>query len=147
MRSSPASGVDHEFLRLRAAHGARVGFDGDELQTAAGKDAAVGLVVFVVGEVEASLVDVEGVGVLHEELSDAQEASFGARLIAELGLDLVPDLGQLLVAAEFLAGDVGDDLFVGHGEAELCAFAVLEGETYCRPSRTSGRSPPKPPSG
>ena len=35
-------GVDHELLRLRAAHGAGVGFDGDELQAAAGEDAAVG---------------------------------------------------------------------------------------------------------
>ena len=52
----------------------------------------------------------------------------GAGLVAELGLDLVPDLGELLVAAQLLAGDVGDDLFVGHGEAELGALAVLQAE-------------------
>ncbi len=121
-------GVDHELLRLRAAHGAGVGFDGDEVEAAAGEDAAVDGVVFVVGGVEAGRVEVEGVAVLHEELADAEEAGFGTGLVAELGLDLVPDLGELLVGADFVAGDGGHDLFVGHAEAEIGAFAVLEAE-------------------
>ena len=62
------------------------------------------------------------------ELADAQQAGLGAGLVAELGLDLVPDLGQLLVAAQLVAGDGGHDLFVGHAEAELGALAVLEAE-------------------
>ena len=121
-------GVDHEFLGAGAAHGAGVGVYGYELEAAAGEDAAVGVVVLLVAEVEACLVDVEGVGVLHGELADAEEAGFGAGLVAELVLDLVPDLGELLVAAELVAGDGGDDLFVGHGEAELGALAVVEAE-------------------
>ena len=82
--------------------------------------------MLVVGDVEAGVVDVEGVGVLHDELADAKEAGFGAGLVAKLGLDLVPDLGELLIAAQFVAGDGGHDLFVGHAEAEVGAFAVLE---------------------
>ena len=39
------------------------------------------------------------------------------RLVAKLGLNLVPDLRKLLVAAQFLAGDIGHDLFVGHAQA------------------------------
>ncbi len=80
----------------------------------------------VVGEVEAGFVEVEGVAVLHEELADAQEPGLGAGLVAELGLDLVPDLGELLVGAELGAGDGGHDLFMGHAEAELCALAVCQ---------------------
>jgi hypothetical protein len=99
-----------------------------ESASTASEDSAVGLVVFVVRDVEAGLVDVEGVGVLHDELADAQEAGPGARFVAELGLDLIPDLRQLLVAAELAAGDGGHDLFVREAEAELCAFAVLEME-------------------
>src|SRR6266851_5730997 len=121
-------GVDHELLRLRTAHGAGVGLDSNELETAASKDAAIGFVVFVVGDVQACLVDVKRVGVLHEELTDAQEAGLGARLVAELRLDLVPDLRELFVAAKLLAGDVGDDLFVSHGEAEFGALTVLQAE-------------------
>ena len=37
-------------------------------------------------------------------------------------------MGKLLVAAELVAGDVGHDFFVGHAEAEVRAFAVLEAE-------------------
>ena len=84
--------------------------------------------MLVVAEVEARLVDVEGVGVLHGELAHAEQAALGARLIAELGLDLVPDLRKLLVAAQLVARDGGHDLFVRHGEHELGALAVLEVE-------------------
>ena len=119
-------GVDHELLRLRATHRAGVGLDGDELQAAAGEDAAVDLVVLVVGDVQAGFVDVEGVGVLHDELTDPQQACLGARLVAELGLDLVPDLRQLLVAAQLVAGNGGHHLFVGHAQAKVGALAILQ---------------------
>ncbi len=121
-------GVDHEFLRAGAAHGSGVRLDGDEFKTAPGEDVAIGLVMLLVGEIEAGVIDIEGVGVLHDELADAEEAGFGAGLVAELGLDLIPDLGELLVAAELVASDGGHDFFVSHGEAELCALAVLETE-------------------
>ena len=121
-------GVDHELLRLRTAHRAGVGFDGEEVQAAAGEDTAVDGVVLVVGEVEARRVNVEGVAVLHEELADAEQAGLGAGLVAELGLDLVPDLRELLVGADLVAGEGGHDLFVGHAEAEIGAFAILKAE-------------------
>ena len=53
---------------------------------------------------------------------------FGARLVAEFGLDLIPDLRQLLVAAQLAAGGGGHDFFVRHAEAEVAAEAVLEAE-------------------
>ncbi len=78
--------------------------------------------------VQPGAVDVERVGVLHGELAHPQQAALGARLVAELGLNLVPDLGKLFVAAQFLARNVGHDLFVGHAQAEVGALAVLEAE-------------------
>ncbi len=119
-------GVDHELLGLRAAHGSGIGLDGDELEAAASEDAAVDAIVGVVAHVQPGFVDIKGVAVFHEELADAQETGFGPWFVAELGLDLVPDLGELLVGAELVAGDGGHDLFVGHAEGEFCAFAVLE---------------------
>ena len=130
-------GVDHELLRLRAAHGAGVGLDGDELQAAAGEDLAVDRIVQIEALVQAGLVDVEGIAVLHGELAHAQQAGLGPRLVAELGLNLVPDLRQLLVAAQFAAGDGGHDLFVRHAQAEIGALAVLEAEhvvAHARPA-------------
>ncbi len=122
------AGVDHELLGLGAAHGAGVGFDGDEAEAAAGEDSAIDGVVEVEGLVEACLVDIKGIAVLHGELAHTKEAGLGPRFVAELGLDLVPDLRQLLVAAQFAAGDGGHDLFVGHAQAQIGALAVFEAE-------------------
>ena len=52
----------------------------------------------------------------------------GRGLIAEFGLNLVPDLRQLLVAAQLLAGDLGHDLFMGHAQTEVGALAVFQPE-------------------
>jgi hypothetical protein len=52
-------GVDHELLRLRAAHRARVGLDGDKLQAAAREDLAIDRIVQIEALVQAGLVDVE----------------------------------------------------------------------------------------
>ena len=87
---------------------------------------AVNRIVQVEALVQPRLVDVEGVAVLHDELAHAQQPRLRPRLIAELGLDLVPDLRQLLVAAQFAARDGGHDLFVRHAQAELGALAVLQ---------------------
>ena len=115
-------------MRLAAAHGAGMRFHGDYVEAAAGEDPAVGVVVLLVGDVQAFGVHVEGVGVLHDELADAQQAGFGPGLVAELGLDLIPDLRQLLVAAQFAARDGGHDFFVRHAEAQVAPEAVLEPE-------------------
>src|SRR5690606_29374347 len=48
------------------------------------------------------------------------------RLVAELGLDLVPDLREVPIRPKFVAGDVGEDLLVRHAEAVVAALAVLE---------------------
>ncbi len=75
--------------------------------------------------VEAVGVDVEAVRVLHDELAHPQQAGLGSRLVAELGLQVEPDLGQLLVGGQ-LGGDLGKDLLVGHREQEVGPSAILE---------------------
>ncbi len=55
--------------------------------------------MLVIGGIQTGLIQIEGVGILHNELPHAQEAGFWTRLIAELRLNLIPDLGKLLVAA------------------------------------------------
>ena len=81
--------------------------------------------MLLVGNVEPGRIDVERIRVLHDELPHAQQAGPRPRLVAELGLNLVPDLGKLLVAAQFLARDVGHDFLVGHAQRQLGAFAIL----------------------
>ena len=113
----------HEFVRLTPAHGARV-----SLQTAPLKDAAIGVVVFPISRVQAGRVHVERVGILHNELAHAQEPRFRPLLIAKLGLNLIPDLRQLLVAAQFAARGGGDHFFVGHAQTQVALKAVLQPE-------------------
>ena len=115
-------------MRLAAAHGAGVRFHHGVLQSAAFENAAIRLVVLLVCDVQAGLVHVERVRVFHHELAHAQQTGFRTRLVAELGLNLIPDLGQLFVAAQFAARDRGHDLFVGHGQAQIASEAVLEAE-------------------
>ncbi len=70
-------GEGHELVGHRAAHHADVGADGDHVQVAAVEDVEVGLVEVRVVGIEAGLVPVERVGVLHRELAHADDAGAG----------------------------------------------------------------------
>ena len=89
---------------------------------------AVGLLLPLVSRVEARLVNVERVGVLHPELARSEHARPGACFVALLRLDLVPHLRQLAIRADVLGGQPGHDLLVRHSEAHVAAVAVLEPE-------------------
>jgi hypothetical protein len=120
-------GGGHELHRGAPAHGAAGRLGGDERDAQAREDPAVRLVVQVEGAVQPRLVQVEAVGVLHGELPHPQQAGLGAGLVAELGLDLVPDLRQLAVGAQ-LQRQQREDLLVGHAEREVGAPAVAQPE-------------------
>ena len=76
--------------------------------------------------VEACLVAVEGVGVLHRELPHADQTCPGAGIVAPLRLDLVDQEWQPLVGVDLAAGDVRDGLLMGHGEDHVASDPVLE---------------------
>ncbi len=124
----PRRARSHELVRAGAAHHAGIRLHHHVGDPAAVEDAAVGVLVGVVGDLERGRVRIEGVGVLHEELPRAQHARAWARLVPLLGLDLVPDLGQVAVGADLARGQPGDDLLVGHAEAHVAPVAVLQPE-------------------
>ena len=70
--------------------------------------------MLLIGNVKARGVDVERVRIFHHELPHPQQTRFGARFVAEFTLNLVPDLGKLLVAAQLFARDLGHGLFLRH---------------------------------
>ncbi len=122
---------EHLELRARlAADGARVGLDDAILQPEALEDAVVGVPHLAVALHRARLVEVEAVGVLHDELATAQQARAGARLVAELHLDLIEVDGQLAVALDVAPHHVGDDLLVRRPEVILAALPVLEAHQH-----------------
>jgi hypothetical protein len=109
-----------------SAHHARVAGHGDGVQVAAVEDVEIGLVELGVVGVDAGLVAVEGVGVLHRKLAHADQPGAGPRLVAELGLDLVEHHRQLAVAADELGRQLRHDLLMGHAQAHVATVAVLE---------------------
>ena len=121
-------GLRQELLGLRAAHGAGLGLDDDVVEAETVEDPDVGVAVLLVRRVEAGVVDVEGVGVLHRELTAAQDAGPGTRLVAVLGLDLVDRERQVLVGGVEVLDHEGEHLLVGGAEQVVVALAVLEPE-------------------
>ena len=117
-----------ELVREVAADVAGVGLDGAEGESAALEDARVGVVHDLVLASRVVGVDVEGVGVLHDELAPAHEPEARPHLVAELDLDLVEILRQIAVRAHLAADQVGDHLLVRGPEAEVPPVAVLQPE-------------------
>ena len=72
--------------------------------------------MLVEGRIEAGLVEIERIGVLHREFAHSEQAALGSGLVTELGVHLVPDLRKRLVGGDFL-GEVGEHLLLGHAEA------------------------------
>ena len=79
----------------RTAHHANVAGHGDCLESEAREDARVGVVVELVGAVEARLITVGAVGVLHRELAHANESTARSWFVAPLGLEVVHLLWEL----------------------------------------------------
>ena len=88
-----------EFLRRAAAHRAGDRGDDDVADTERGKDPLVGLAVCVVLRLEPVVVDVEQIRVLHDELAATQDPVARPGLVTVLGLNLVQQHREILVAA------------------------------------------------
>ena len=121
-------GDDVELLRPAAADCARVGVDHAVIEPEPLEGPAVGVVHRQVRPFEALGVEIERIGVLHDELARAHHPEARADLVTELRLDLVKVDRQLLVAAHLAPGDVRDDLLVGRADAEVAFVPVLQAQ-------------------
>ena len=131
---------DHlELVRADAADRAVVGGDGAKHQPHPLEDAHVGGVHPVVAEARGVEIAIERIGVLHRELAPAHDAEARPALVAELGLDVIEISRQRAIAAQLLAGDVGDDLFARRLDDEVALVPVLDahqlGAVLLEPSR------------
>ena len=70
----------------------------------------------------------ERVAVLHDELAGPHQAEAGAYLVAELGLDVIEVAGQLAVAPDGGAEQLGDDFLLGRAQAVVAVVAILEAQ-------------------
>src|SRR5690606_20376664 len=116
----------HELLRSTSADRSGIRVDRAELEPAALEDAVIGTAHRVVALVQPGGVGVEGVRVLHDELTPAHQSEAGTDLVPELVLDLIEVEGELLVRVANLLHVGRDDLFVSRSETELGILAVGE---------------------
>ena len=117
-----------ELLARRAAHRPRHRRHDDVRQAEAVERGDVGVTVALVRALEAGVVDVEAVGVLHHELAAAQQPGPRPGLVAVLRLDLVDDERQVLVRRVQVLHEQREHLLVGRREQEVVAPAVLQPE-------------------
>ena len=121
-------GDGHELVVHVPAHLARLALDGTEGEAAPGEHARVRVEHLLVAPLQAFLVGVERVGVLHQELPAAQDPEPGPQLVAVLPVDLVQVHRQIAIARVLVGDGGGDDLLRGRRQAEAGLPAILETE-------------------
>ncbi len=119
-------GKNDELVREVAADRPGIGAHRDRLQAHPGEGAQVGDEHAVVGMPRAGLVEVEGIGVLHQEFARAHDAEPRPHLVAELPLDMVEVERQVLVGADRGAEDLGDHLLVRGPEQHVALVPVAD---------------------
>jgi hypothetical protein len=123
-------GQDDEFVAEIATDRSGRRPHGDGLQPHAREGAEVGHEHAPVARLGALAVEVEGVGVLHQELAAAHDAEARAHLVPELPLDVVEVARQVAVGAGVAAKDLGDHLLVGRTVQHVPVVAVLEAQHF-----------------
>ena len=115
-----------KLVRDTAANGAAVGLYRAKPETQPGKNTAVGVVHHLIGLIQRSLVDMEGVGIFHQEFTGTHHAETWPDFVTELGLNLVVIHWQLFITADLAACDISDDFFMRRAEAEFTLVTVME---------------------
>ena len=124
----PHVGGVQELFTARPTHRARIGLDNYILKPQALEDSLVGVSLSLIRLLQTLIGVIKGVGVLHRELSAAQQTRAWAGLIAIFILDLINHQGQIFVTGEEIFDRQGKDFFVGWRQKILRPFAVLEAE-------------------
>ena len=126
-----------EFVGTTAADSTGVSFYRTELQTASGKYSFVSFIHFIVALVQTFVVLVEGVSVLHDELTASHQTESRTSFVSVLGLNLIQVHRQLSVGSYVVSDNVSEYFFVSWTQAEFSLVSVLYSphfRTVCEPS-------------
>ena len=100
----------------------------DRLQAEPREGAQIGHEHLVVGMPRAGLVDVERIGVLHQEFAAAHQPEPRPHLVAEFPLDVIEVERQVLVGPHVGPENLGDHLLVGRAVQHVALVAVLDAQ-------------------
>jgi len=115
-------------MRKAPPNGTRVGLNLFESQAASFENIGIGLCHLVVGVLGVFFISVKAVSVLHHEFPSAHDAESGPDFIAELGLNLVQQNGELAIGFDFPSHDIRDDLLMGGAVTELASMPVFNAQ-------------------
>ena len=115
-----------EFLGTRTTHGTRHRGNDDVLQAQTFKDALVGIAFILVGSIQTSIINIEGICILHDELTASDQTRARTGLIAVLRLNLVDRQRQVLVRRVLILHQEGEHLFMGRSQEIVPALTVLQ---------------------
>ncbi len=113
-----------EFMRGVAADRTGIGLYRAEIQPHTAEDTAIRGVHGVIGFLQRLLRGVERVSIFHQEFARTHHAKARTHFITEFGLDLEEVQRQLLIRAEFITHQIGDNFFVGRAEYERTLATV-----------------------
>ena len=117
-----------EFVAEVAADRTGVGAHRDRLEAETGEGAQIGGEHAVVGMAGAGFVQIEGIGVLHQEFTAAHHAETRPHLVAELPLDVIEIEWQVLVGLHISPKNLGDHFLVGRAEQHVAFVPVLDAQ-------------------
>jgi hypothetical protein len=109
-----------------ATHHPGIRTDRNHRQTTAAEDIEISVVMCLVLKVQPLPGLVQGVAVQHGEFADPDQPGPWAGIVAPLGLDMVEQLGQLAVGADFVPHQVRNHFLVGHGQDHIVSGLVLK---------------------
>ncbi len=84
----------------------------------------------VIGVLGAGEIEVEGIGVLHQELAPAHHPEARPHLVAEFPLDVIEIERQILVGAHVAAEDLRDHFLVGRPVEHVALVAILDAQHF-----------------
>lgn len=117
-----------EFFGTGSAHGTGLRGADDEWHAEAGEDALVCVAHGFVGVVQAGVVDIEGVGVLHDEFAGADDSGAWAGFVTVFMLNLVEGDGKIFVGGVHVFDCQREHFFVGWSQEVVVFAAVFEPE-------------------
>ena len=122
-----AIGQQHELMRYAAAHHTGVGLYRDNFRHAcAAIDVDVCLIALLIVCFQILLRGMEGICVLHRELTHTNQTAAGARLITELGLNLIDHKRILRIRLRRTACQMDSRLLVRHAQNNRLTASVLK---------------------
>ena len=123
-------GENDEFVGQIAADRSAFRHHRDRAQAHAGEGAQIGDEHAVIGVLGAVEIEIERIGVLHQEFAPAHQPEARPHFVAELPLDVVEVERQILVRAHIGAEDRRDHFLIGRAVEHVALVAVLDAQHF-----------------